>query len=105
MIMKHVVILRGKETSADVSDLKGDLVKTGEIIFTIKPLDAEPVVKIDGKTVNYTYYVVETAASGFTTETLNPEYQMNGENVEYANAETGDTVVIINKETEEPVLC
>lgn len=72
---KHVVILRGKETSADVSDLKGDLVKTGEIIFTIKPLDAEPVVKIDGKTVNYLepvaleygVYQLEIAAEGYAT--------------------------------------
>lgn len=72
---KHVEIFRGKETSVDVSDLKGDLVKTGEIIFTIKPLDAEPVVRIDGKTVNYMepvtleygVYQLEIAAEGYAT--------------------------------------
>ncbi len=72
---KHVAILRGEETTVDVSDLKGDLVKTGEIIFTIKPLEAEPVVKIDGKTVDfseslnleYGVYQLEVSADGYLT--------------------------------------
>lgn len=70
---KHVVINRGQETAVDVSDLKGDLIKTGEIIFTIRPLEAEPVVKIDGKTVDYLepvtleygVYQLEVSAEGY----------------------------------------
>lgn len=70
---KHVVINRGQETSVDVSDLKGDLIKTGEIIFTIRPLEAEPIVKIDGKTVDYLepvtleygVYQLEVSAEGY----------------------------------------
>ena len=72
---KHVVVKRGQETTVDVSDLKGDLIKTGEIIFTIKPVEAEPEVKIDGKKVNYSepvtleygVYQLEVSAEGFAT--------------------------------------
>ena len=72
---KHVVIERGKETTVDVSDLKGDLVKNGEIFFTIKPIDASPVVKIDGEkvdhlepvTLEYGVYQLEVSAEGYAT--------------------------------------
>lgn len=70
---KHVNVKRGQETTVDVSDLKGDLIKTGEIIFTIRPLEAEPEVKIDGKKVNYLepvtleygVYQLEVSAEGY----------------------------------------
>ena len=72
---KHVVIRRGQETTVDVSDLKGDLIKTGEIIFTIRPVEADPVVKIDGKkvdhlepvTLEYGVYQLEVSAEGYLT--------------------------------------
>ena len=71
--VKHVVITRGKETSVDVSDLKGDLIKTGEIVFSIRPPEAVPVVKIDGKvadhlepvTLEYGVYQLEISAEGY----------------------------------------
>ncbi len=52
----------------------------------------------DGKTVNYTYYVVETAANGFTPPSPLPAYQVNGETVTNANGLPGDTIVIVNKQ-------
>ena len=71
---KHVTINRGRQTVADISDLKGDLIKTGDIIFTIRPLDAVPTVKIDGKavdhqnpvTLEYGVYQLEIQAEGYT---------------------------------------
>ncbi len=71
---KHVVITRGKETKVDVSDLKGDLIKTGELVFTIRPPEADPTVKIDGEKVNhlkpveleYGVYLLEVTAEGYT---------------------------------------
>lgn len=73
--VKHVAIVRGRETSVDVSDLKGDLIKTGEIVFSIRPPEAVPVVKIDGKiadylepvTLEYGVYQLEVSAEGFAT--------------------------------------
>lgn len=72
---KHVVIQRGQETEVDVSDLKGDLVKTGQIIFTIRPAEAVPEVKIDGEKVDhlepvsleYGVYQLEVSAEGYLT--------------------------------------
>lgn len=51
----------------------------------------------NGKTVNYSYYVVEKEVSGFNTT-----YQLDGTSVEYANSEPGGTIVIVNKELEKP---
>ncbi|MBR1522974.1 MAG: PEGA domain-containing protein [Lachnospiraceae bacterium] len=70
---KHVRIDRGKEATVDVSDLKGDLIKTGEIIFSIRPLSADPVVKINGEKVDhlnpveleYGIYQLEVTAEGY----------------------------------------
>ena len=72
---KHATVRRGQETTVDVSDLKGDLIKTGEIIFTIRPIEAEPVVKIDGRkvdylepvTLEYGVYQLEISAEGYAT--------------------------------------
>ncbi|MBO6016189.1 MAG: PEGA domain-containing protein [Lachnospiraceae bacterium] len=44
--VKHVAVEANKETMVDVSDLKGEEVKTGQIIFTITPASA--VLSIDG---------------------------------------------------------
>ncbi len=51
---KDVKVERGKETRVDVSDLKGDLLKTGKITFTFEPVEADPDVYIDGKRVDKT---------------------------------------------------
>lgn len=51
---KDVKVERGKETRVDVSDLKGDLLKTGKITFTFEPVEADPDVYIDGKKVDKT---------------------------------------------------
>jgi hypothetical protein len=72
---KHVAINRGRETVIDVSDLKEDLVKTGELVFTIRPLDADAIVKIDGTevdyyspvTLEYGVYMLEVIADGYNT--------------------------------------
>lgn len=45
---KSVQVSRGKETVVDVSDLKGELLKTGKILFTFEPAQASPAVMIDG---------------------------------------------------------
>ncbi|MBQ9360785.1 MAG: PEGA domain-containing protein [Lachnospiraceae bacterium] len=72
---KRVTIERGRETLVNVSDLRGDLIKMGEIIFTIRPLDAMPTVKIDGKRIDYLepvkleygVYQLEISAEGYDT--------------------------------------
>ncbi len=51
---KDVKVERGKETRVDVSDLKGDLLKTGKITFTFEPVEADPDIYIDGKKVDKT---------------------------------------------------
>lgn len=50
---KKIVIERDKETVADISDLKGDLLKMGKISFTIRPSEADARLFIDGKEVSY----------------------------------------------------
>ncbi|HBB59171.1 MAG TPA: hypothetical protein DIS68_03910 [Lachnospiraceae bacterium] len=72
---KPVAINRGRETVIDVSDLKEDLVKTGELVFTIRPADALAKVKIDGEevdyyspvTLEYGVYMMEVSAEGYNT--------------------------------------
>jgi len=51
---KDVHVERGKETRVDVSDLKGDLLKTGKITFTFEPVEADPDIYVDGKRVDKT---------------------------------------------------
>ena len=56
---------------------------------------------VNGEKINYAYYVVEKDAPvGSDYEA--PTYQVNGENVEHAVANLGETAVIINKEKEVP---
>ncbi|MBO5552412.1 MAG: PEGA domain-containing protein [Lachnospiraceae bacterium] len=102
---KHVVIERGKEAVTDVSDLKGDLIKTGEIIFSIRPLAAEARVKINGKTVDYLkpveleygVYQLEVTAEGY--EPVKEKIAVGAEvaNIEIELAESEEIAVSANK--------
>ena len=72
---KDVHVERGKETRVDVSDLKGDLLKTGKITFTFEPVEADPDVYIDGKRVDkttaveldYGVHTFDVKADGYVT--------------------------------------
>lgn len=72
---KKVVIERDRETVCDISDLKGDLLKTGKISFTIRPEDADAKLLIDGKEfslsipaeVEYGVHRLEIRAEGYKT--------------------------------------
>ncbi len=72
---KRVRVERGKETPVDVSDLKGDLLKMGQIAFSFEPVDANPHVKIDGEAVDhlspieleYGVHTLEISAEGYVT--------------------------------------
>lgn len=72
---KHVVVEANKETNVDISDLKGDEVKTGQIIFTLTPAGA--FLSIDGKeadvsgpvTLEYGIHQIELKAEGYQTMT------------------------------------
>ena len=57
--IKEVEITRGQETLLDIGDLKkDDLVKYGNLIFTVDPSNAE--VRVDGKVVDTTRIVKAT---------------------------------------------
>jgi len=70
---KDVSVTRGRETLVDVSDLKGDLLKTGQITFSFEPADANPAVYIDGKLVvkesalelDYGVHTLDVKAEGY----------------------------------------
>ncbi|MBR1693108.1 MAG: PEGA domain-containing protein, partial [Lachnospiraceae bacterium] len=70
---RHVVVEANKETTVDVSDLKGDEVKTGRIIFTVTPASA--VLSVDGKeadlsgpvTLEYGIHQIVLKADGYKT--------------------------------------
>ncbi|MBO4374197.1 MAG: PEGA domain-containing protein [Lachnospiraceae bacterium] len=70
---KHIDVERGKEITVDISDLKGELVKYGTLVFTILPASAEPKVKIDGEEIDYLepqeleygVYRIEVEAKGY----------------------------------------
>lgn len=72
---KQVTVTRGKETKVDVSDLKGDLLKTGVITFAFEPLEANPAVYIDGKMIvkesplelDYGVHTLEVKAEGYVS--------------------------------------
>ncbi len=71
---KQVTVERGKEARVDVSDLKGDLLKTGVITFSFEPVDANPAVYIDGKLIvkenplelDYGVHTLDIKAEGYT---------------------------------------
>ncbi len=52
---KNTVIYRDEETVLDVSDLKGEEIKTGNVFFTLTPADAS--VYIDGEKIDTSTYV------------------------------------------------
>lgn len=52
---KEAVIYRDEETVLDVSDLKGEEIKTGKVFFTLSPADAG--VYIDGNKMDTSSYV------------------------------------------------
>lgn len=52
---KKAVIFRDEETVLDVSDLKGEEIKTGNVFFTLTPADAS--VYIDGEKIDTSTYV------------------------------------------------
>ncbi len=70
---KSVNVMRGRETRVDVSDLKGDLLKTGMITFAFDPVNASPAVYIDGKMIikenplelDYGVHTLEVKADGY----------------------------------------
>lgn len=72
---KVVSIERGSESSVDISSLAAELLKSGDITFTIDPPEALPVVKIDGETVQidrpvsleYGVHRLDIAADGYVT--------------------------------------
>ena len=72
---KPVTVTRGKETKVDVSDLKGDLLKTGVITFAFEPLEANPAVYVDGKMIvkesplelDYGVHTLEVKAEGYVS--------------------------------------
>ncbi len=70
---KSVNVRRGRETRVDISDLKGDLLKTGVITLSFDPADASPEVKIDGKLkikedpieLDYGVHTLDITAEGY----------------------------------------
>ena len=70
---KNVNVRRGRETVVNVSDLKGDLLKTGTITFSIEPVEAEAEISIDGKrilrdeplTLDYGVHTLDIKAEGY----------------------------------------
>ena len=101
---KNVVINRGKESVIDVSDMKEDLVKTGELVFTIRPIDALAKVKIDGKevdhlspvTLEYGVYMMEVSAPGYAAikERISVGSDVSNIDIELQQSETEE-----NKDT------
>lgn len=72
---RHISVKRGEETSVDVSDLKGELIKSGRITFSVTPPDAMPMIKINGQEIDYLQpveleygvYALEVSAEGYQT--------------------------------------
>ena len=72
---RHISVKRGEETQVDVSDLKGELIKSGRITFTVTPPDAMPEIKINGEEIDYLQpveleygvYSLAVSAEGYQT--------------------------------------
>ncbi|WWR15786.1 PEGA domain-containing protein [Lachnospiraceae bacterium JLR.KK008] len=96
---KETVVYRDEETVLDISDLKGEEVKTGNVFFTLTPADAS--VYIDGEKIDTSTYVtleygvhqMIVKAEGYETisqylkvgqenANLNVEMEKDGEGVE-----------------------
>ncbi len=97
---KNVAINRGRESVTDVSDMKEDLVKTGELVFTIRPIDAPAKVKIDGKeidhlspvTLEYGVYMMEVSAPGYAVikERISVGSDVSNVDIELQQSDTGE---------------
>ncbi len=100
---KEVEIIRGQETLLDIGDLKKeDLVKYGNLTFTVDPSNAE--VRIDGKmidisrTVKATYglHQITAKADGYDTLTQYIRVTGNSANVAITLDEEKDRTVSVN---------
>lgn len=71
---KQTEVKRGQETVLNVSDLKGELLKTGKVIFSIEPEGISPEVVIDGQLIDekrpvemeYGVHTLEVEAYGYS---------------------------------------
>ena len=94
---KEVVVERNKETQIDVGDLKGEIVKTGKILFLITPGDAK--LSIDGRETDYSQPVeleygihqIVLKADGYATLTKYIKVGQELANIEIT-METGESV-------------
>ena len=100
---KEVEILRGQETLLDIGDLKKeDLVKYGNLIFTLDPSNAE--VRIDGKLVDtskivkatYGLHQIMAKAEGYDTVIQYIRVTGNSANVAITLDEEKDRTVSAN---------
>lgn len=93
---KEVVVEKNKETQIDVGDLKGEIVKTGKILFLITPDNA--VLSIDGKETDYSQPVeleygihqIVLKAEGYATLTKYIKVGQDLANIEIT-METGES--------------
>jgi len=94
---KHISVERGRELKVDISDLKGELIKYGILVFTIKPADAEPSLRINGEEYDYLepveleygIYKLEVEAEGYIPikERLSVGQEMSNVQIELMKAE------------------
>lgn len=100
---KEVEILRGQETLLDIGDLKkDDLIKYGNLIFTLDPSNAE--VRIDGKVVDtsrivkatYGLHQIMAKADGYDTVIQYIRVTGNSANVAITLDEEKDRTVSVN---------
>ena len=100
---KEVVVERNKETQIDVGDLKGEIVKTGKILFLITPGDAK--LSIDGRETDYSQPVeleygihqIVLKADGYATLTKYIKVGQELANIEIT-METGESVDVSEEE-------
>ena len=100
---KEVVVERNKETQIDVGDLKGEIVKTGKILFLITPGDAK--LSIDGRETDYSQPVeleygihqIVLKADGYATLTKYIKVGQELANIEIT-METGESIDVSEEE-------
>ena len=94
---KHITVERGKELKVDISDLKGELIKYGTLVFTVTPTEASPRLTIDGEEYDYLQpveleygvYKLEVEAKGYlpVREYLSVGQEMSNVQIELMEAE------------------
>ncbi len=94
---KHINVERGKELKVDISDLKGELIKYGILVFTILPSGVSATVRIDGEEYDYLQpieleygvYRLEVEAKGYipVKEYLSVGQDMSNVQIELMEAE------------------